>query len=84
MKSVEDQLNYDVVYGDTDSVMINTKSYDLKEAIKIGYEIKAFINKKYKLLELDIDGVFKSLLLLRKKKYAAVLVDNYSEILLNR
>jgi len=64
--------------------MINTKTNDLKEAIKIGYEIKAFINKKYKLLEIDIDGVFKSLLLLRKKKYAALVVENYSEMLTNR
>ena len=72
------------MYGDTDSVMINTKTYDLKEAIKIGYEIKKFINQKYKLLEIDIDGVFKKLLLLRKKKYAALLVDNYNDVLNNR
>ncbi len=64
--------------------MINTKTYDLKEAIKIGYEIKKFINQKYKLLEIDIDGVFKKLLLLRKKKYAALLVDNYNDVLSNR
>jgi len=64
--------------------MINTRTYDIKEAIKIGYEIKNFINKKYSLLEIDIDGVFKSLLLLRKKKYAALLVDNFNDMLTNR
>jgi DNA polymerase alpha subunit A len=64
--------------------MINTRTFDIKEAIKIGYEIKNFINKKYSLLEIDIDGVFKSLLLLRKKKYAALLVDNFNEMLTNR
>ena len=32
------------------------------------------------MLEIDIDGVFMSLLLLKKKKYAAVVVDNISEI----
>ena len=32
------------------------------------------MNKLYKHLEIDIDGVFKSLLLLRKKKYAALTV----------
>ena len=60
--------------------MINTRTTDIKESIKIGSEIKRFINKKYKLLEIDIDGVFKSLLLLKKKKYAALIVDNLSDI----
>ena len=32
------------------------------------------MNKFYKHLEIDIDGVFKSLLLLKKKKYAALTV----------
>lgn len=41
------------------------------------------MNKLYKLLEIDIDGIFKSLLLLKKKKYAALVVEptadgNYS------
>ena len=80
VKDVTDQLNYDVVYGDTDSIMINTRTTDIKEALKIGHEIKRFINKKYRLLEIDIDGVFQSLLLLKKKKYAAVIVDNIENI----
>jgi DNA polymerase alpha subunit A len=33
----------------------------------------------YKCLEIEIDGVFESLLLLKKKKYAAVKVENWSE-----
>ena len=33
----------------------------------------------YKLLEIDIDGVFKSLLLLKKKKYAALLVEQHGD-----
>lgn len=32
------------------------------------------MNKLYRLLEIDIDGVFKSMLLLKKKKYAALSV----------
>ena len=38
-------------------------------------QIKSEVNKLYKLLEIDIDGVFKSLLLLKKKKYAALTVE---------
>ena len=37
-------------------------------------KIKAEVNKLYKHLEIDIDGVYKCLLLLRKKKYAALTV----------
>lgn len=42
-------------------------------------QVKAEVNKLYKLLEIDIDGVFKSLLLLKKKKYAALVVENHGE-----
>lgn len=37
------------------------------------------MNKLYKLLEIDIDGVFKSLLLLKKKKYAALMVEQQGD-----
>ena len=33
------------------------------------------VNKKYKLLEIDMDGVYKQMLLLNKKKHAAVKVQ---------
>lgn len=42
-------------------------------------QVKAEVNKLYRLLEIDIDGVFKSLLLLKKKKYAALVVENHGE-----
>ncbi|KAM7301016.1 DNA polymerase alpha catalytic subunit [Ixodes scapularis] len=38
-------------------------------------QVKAEINKLYKQLEIDIDGIFKSMLLLKKKKYAALVVS---------
>lgn len=41
--------------------------------------MKAEVNKLYKLLEIDIDGVFKSLLLLKKKKYAALVVESHGD-----
>ncbi|XP_018577548.1 DNA polymerase alpha catalytic subunit [Anoplophora glabripennis] len=66
------KMNYDVVYGDTDSIMINTNCLDYDQVFKIGLKIKQEVNKLYKQVELDIDGVFKFLLLLKKKKYAAI------------
>lgn len=71
-KGIVTKLNYDVIYGDTDSIMINTHSQDYDEVFKIGYIIKQAVNKIYRQVELDIDGAFKYMLLLNKKKYAAV------------
>lgn len=41
--------------------------------------MKAEINKLYRLLEIDIDGVYKPMLLLKKKKYAALSVSKSSD-----
>lgn len=65
-----------VIYGDTDSVMINTNQDKYEEALKIGNEFKKLINEKYRKLEIDTDAVFSRMLLLNKKKYAARKVDD--------
>lgn len=64
----------DVIYGDTDSVMINTKAVTVAKAKHIGQAFKHKVNEKYKLLEIEIDGFFRRTLLLRKKKYAALAI----------
>jgi DNA polymerase alpha subunit A len=69
------KMNLDVIYGDTDSVMVNSNSTDYEEVHRLGREIKTNVNKLYRLLELDIDGVFRYMLLLKKKKYAAVTIE---------
>ena len=46
-----------VVYGDTDSVMIDTGASSYQEAIKIGEQFKVQVNERYRLLEIDIDNV---------------------------
>ena len=61
-----------VIYGDTDSVMINTNADNIEEALKVGTEFKKAVNERYRLLEIDIDNVFRRLLLHAKKKYAAI------------
>lgn len=37
-------------------------------------ELLMQVNKKYRCLEIDLDGLYKRMLLLKKKKYAAVKV----------
>uniref|UniRef100_A0A4W5LBD5 DNA polymerase n=1 Tax=Hucho hucho TaxID=62062 RepID=A0A4W5LBD5_9TELE len=78
-KDMVQKMNLEVIYGDTDSIMINTNSSSLEEVYKLGNKVKAEVNKLYKLLEIDIDGVFKSLLLLKKKKYAALVVESLGD-----
>ncbi|KAI7832947.1 hypothetical protein BX661DRAFT_203935 [Kickxella alabastrina] len=62
----------EVIYGDTDSIMIATRTASLADVYEMGAQFKRRVNERYRLLELDIDGVFKRLLLLKKKKYAAL------------
>ena len=71
-------LGLDVIYGDTDSIMINTRINDskaLRTVRDLGEQVKREVNKLYKTLELEIDGIFKCLLLLKKKKYAAITIE---------
>ncbi|SOV21097.1 DNA polymerase alpha [Plasmodium sp. DRC-Itaito] len=82
---VEKEFNLKVIYGDTDSIMIDTgiKANNInnyKESYKLAHLIKNSINKNYKKLELDLECIFSKLLLLKKKKYAcAKVIDNNLE-----
>ncbi|ODV85064.1 hypothetical protein CANARDRAFT_28783 [[Candida] arabinofermentans NRRL YB-2248] len=78
-RQLAESIGLSVVYGDTDSVMIDTGSDNFKDAIKIGEEFKIKVNERYRLLEIDIDNVFKKLLLHSKKKYAAMNVTMNSD-----
>ncbi|GFT37342.1 DNA polymerase alpha catalytic subunit [Trichonephila clavipes] len=71
-KELVEKMGLDVIYGDTDSIMINTNQTEMDDVMQLGNKVKAEINKLYRLLEIDIDGVYKPMLLLKKKKYAAL------------
>ena len=87
-----------MIYGDTDSVMINSHTHSLPEAqamaqrythiaraFAVSFLFSSFllpdsrcllpptrfkveVNKLYRLLEIDVDGIFQNMLLLKKKK----------------
>ncbi len=68
---VESKTPYKVVYADTDSIMVKLRTEDIKEAFKIGEEISDLINEEiHHILELKIESIFKTLLILAKKRYA--------------
>ena len=71
-KDLAESTQLRVIYGDTDSVMINTNADNIEEALKIGNDFKRSVNERYRLLEIDIDNIFRRLLLHAKKKYAAI------------
>ena len=78
--SIVEKNNYKIIYGDTDSVIINTMTNSVFKSIEIGNFLKKIISQQYKLLIMDIDGLFKSLLLLKKKKYAGLkYIEPYNE-----
>mmetsp|Transcript_83678 Transcript_83678/g.249736 ORF Transcript_83678/g.249736 Transcript_83678/m.249736 type:complete len:1455 (+) Transcript_83678:118-4482(+) len=76
---VQQELQLDVVYGDTDSVFVNTKTADHDQAMQAAQHIKRSVNKRYKRLEIEIDAVFARLMLLKKKKYAAIKVVDWTK-----
>jgi len=71
----------EVVYGDTDSIMVNTqlksdgKHTHIKQAKQIAHKIKNRLNKTYTKMYLDLDDVFAKFLISKKKKYAALKVN---------
>ncbi|CAA0840971.1 DNA polymerase alpha catalytic subunit [Striga hermonthica] len=69
---VQNNLNLEVIYGDTDSIMIYSGLDDIGKAKSIAGKVIQEVNKKYRCLEIDLDGLYKRMLLLKKKKYAAV------------
>ncbi|EKX72572.1 DNA polymerase family B member protein [Theileria equi strain WA] len=84
-EKVENSFNLQVIYGDTDSLMINTNIKDdgqlvnFEAANNLAKTIISTVNKGHKKLEIGIDAIFNRLLLLKKKKYAALKVNDYSE-----
>jgi DNA polymerase I len=68
---VETKTPYKVIYADTDSLMLKLETKDVEEAFKVGEETAKLINEEIKhVLELKIESVFKTLLILSKKRYA--------------
>ena len=70
------KCDLDVIYGDTDSIMVNTGTKNLDQARAAGNKLIRFVNREYRKLVLEEDYAFRSMLLLKKKKYAAMKVVN--------
>jgi len=63
----------EVIYGDTDSVMVKFGVKDLTEAMKLGREAAAFVTTKFvRPINLEFEKVYYPYLLINKKRYAGL------------
>jgi DNA polymerase delta subunit 1 len=66
-----------VIYGDTDSVMVKFGVKDLAEAMKLGEEAAAYVSSKFiKPIKLEFEKVYFPYLLINKKRYAGLYWTN--------
>ncbi len=71
----ESDKRFKVIYGDTDSIMIKVPTKDIEEAFSLGKEIEEKINKQFTIFQIKTESVFKSLLILAKKRYAGLQIE---------
>lgn len=62
-----------VIYGDTDSVMVNFGVDDLKESMRLGLEAATLVSEKFiNPIKLEFEKVYYPYLLINKKRYAGL------------
>ncbi|RDW88441.1 DNA polymerase-1 [Coleophoma cylindrospora] len=66
-----------VIYGDTDSVMVKFGTIDLAETMKLGEEAATYVSSKFiKPIKLEFEKVYFPYLLINKKRYAGLYWTN--------
>ncbi|KAJ5611072.1 hypothetical protein N7510_007791 [Penicillium lagena] len=66
-----------VIYGDTDSVMVKFGVSELEDAMKLGQEAADFVSSKFiKPIKLEFEKVYFPYLLINKKRYAGLYWTN--------
>ncbi len=71
-KTAENKLGLQAVYGDTDSIMVKIPETDLERGWEKGTEIMNAINSELSgAMQMEFEKLFKSFLILTKKRYAA-------------
>ncbi|KAF2743478.1 catalytic subunit DNA polymeras-like protein delta [Sporormia fimetaria CBS 119925] len=67
----------EVIYGDTDSVMVKFGTTELAEAMKLGQEAADYVSGKFvKPIKLEFEKVYFPYLLINKKRYAGLYWTN--------
>nr|BAO20825.1 DNA polymerase delta catalytic subunit [Cyclops vicinus] len=67
------EFSAEVIYGDTDSVMVKFGVATVAEAMKLGQEAAEFVSEKFiKPIKLEFEKVYHPYLLINKKRYAGL------------
>ena len=67
----------EVIYGDTDSVMVKFGTFNKAEAMDLGREAAKYVTTKFKNpIKLEFEKVYHPYLLMNKKKYAGMIWTN--------
>ncbi|CAG8652886.1 1903_t:CDS:10, partial [Paraglomus brasilianum] len=67
------QHDIEVIYGDTDSVMVKFGVNDLKETMRLGKEAADYVTAKFiKPINLEFEKIYYPYLLISKKRYAGL------------
>ncbi|MFH0832174.1 MAG: DNA polymerase domain-containing protein [Candidatus Aenigmatarchaeota archaeon] len=78
-KLIEDTFKVNVIYGDTDSIFLKVSVKSIDEANELGSKISKFVTDNLPgYLELEFDKIYRSFLILTKKRYAGWKFD-YSD-----
>ena len=71
------EFDADVIYGDTDSVMVQFGTDDRKEAMRLGKLAADFVSQQFiKPIKLEFEKVYHPYLLMNKKRYAGMYWTN--------
>lgn len=70
-KTVEENFPVEVIYGDTDSLLVKTNLTNLDEAKELGEKISKYVtNELQGKLQLEFEKIYRTFLILTKKRYA--------------
>eukprot|EP00884_Botryococcus_braunii_P008677 jgi/Botrbrau1/17810/Bobra.0127s0057.1 len=71
------EVDCDVIYGDTDSVMVNFGVNDIARAMELGKDAADYVSATFiKPIKLEFEKVYSPYLLINKKRYAGLLWTN--------
>lgn len=69
-KTIEEKFPVEVVYGDTDSLLLKTSLTNLDEAKELGEKISKAVSSELGNLQLEFQKIYRTFLILTKKRYA--------------
>jgi DNA polymerase, archaea type len=80
VETAEEDKRFKVIYGDTDSIMVKVGATEPDDALKLGKEVEKTINQKLEgIVSIKIEGIFKTILILTKKRYAGWLFEKSAD-----